>query len=483
MADGVSDPATTGARRAAVDVAVQLAGRLANLALGVVVTLLIVRALGDRGFGQWTTIFAVTQVATAFGDLGLETVAVARAASDRASEPRWLGALVSVRTLLAVPVTAASAVVVVLLASNADMRIAGIVISLTLLLAAVSSLRAVFQLRVRNDITTALTTLNSVLWAGVVIAVVVADGGIVALAIGFTAVWFLTIGVQAAIALRMGSIELGGLGRLRRELLRVGLPVSVAGLLVTAYVRIDQVLVFELAGAREAGLYGSVYRILDQAQFVPIAVMTTLFPMMAAAYPHDLRRVRELTQQAGEYLLMVSLPALAFAIVAATPTVRLLFGDDFAAAGPALPILLGAFVVIALGHLVGSLRIVLELQRRFVVYAALGLLVNVVLNLVLIPPYGFLAAAWVTLATELLVLGLMGLAVTRKLGFHPLLGRVARVVGAATAMGLSLWGLRALGAGLAVLAPAALVTYPALLFGLRALTVEQLRTLRRNPAP
>ncbi|MDQ6751678.1 MAG: flippase [Actinomycetota bacterium] len=478
----MSDPATTGARRATSDVAIQLGGRLANLALGVVVTLLIVRALGDRGFGQWTTIFAVTQVATAFGDLGLETVAVARAAGDRPSEPRWLGALVSVRTILAVPVTAASAVVVVLLASNYDMRLAGIVISLTLLLAVASSLRAVFQLRVRNDITTAVTTLNSVLWAGAVVAVVATDGGIVELAAGFTGVWFVTIGLQAVIALRMGSIHLRDLGPLRRELLRVGLPVSVAGLLVTAYVRIDQVLVFDIAGAREAGLYGAVYRILDQAQFVPIAVMTTLFPMMAAAYPADLPRVRELTQQAGEYLLMVSLPALAFAIVAGTPTITLLFGDDFAAAGPALPILLGAFVVIALGHLVGSLRIVLGLQRRFVAYAALGLVVNLALNFALIPAYGFLAAAWITVGTEILVLGLMGMAVTRELRFRPAAGRLARIIGAATVLGLALWGLQLLGAGLAVLVPAAVLAYPVLLFALRALTVEQIRTLRQRPA-
>jgi hypothetical protein len=42
--------------------------------------------------------------------------------------------------------------------------------------------------------------------------------------------------------------------------------------------------------------------------------------------------------------------------------------------------------------------------------------------------------------------------------------------------------LRRLGAGLAVLVPAALVAYPVLLFAVRALTVEQLRALRRRPA-
>ena len=78
-------------------------GRIGNLALGVVVTLVIVRALGKAGFGEWSTIFAVTQIATNFGELGLPQVAVSRAASDPPRETQWLGALLSLRLALAIP--------------------------------------------------------------------------------------------------------------------------------------------------------------------------------------------------------------------------------------------------------------------------------------------------------------------------------------------------------------------------------------------
>ncbi len=474
----MSEPPAVGARRAAADIAVQLIGRVGNLALGVVVTLTLARALGDRGFGQWATIFAITSVGSAFGDLGLETVAVARAAADRERAGQWIGAAVLVRSILAVPVAAATVLVLFFVADTTAMRVAGAVLSVTLAFGALTSTRAVFQLRMRNDVTIAVLTFNSVVWAAAVIVLAALHAGLVAFAVAFTLSQLASTSLQFLLAMRTGVLQFRETRGLWRELLRVAAPVSIAGLLVTAYVRIDQVIVFEVAGARQAGLYGAAYRILDQSQFVPSAVMTTLLPLMSAAWPANVERIRKLSQTAGELMAMASLGALAVAIALATPLMSLLFGHDFAAAGPALPILLGAFVCIAFGHLIGSLRIVLGLRRHFVTYAAVGLACNVVANLALVPPYGFKAAAWITLGTELLVLGLMGRDVLHTLEYRPRLVPFVRIAAAAAVVGGLAWLGRDMGAPTLVSAGASLIVYPALLFGSGAVRMADLRILR-----
>ena len=53
------------------DIAAQLVLRSANLALGLVTTVVLVRALGDTGFGQWATVLAVLGLAGSFGLIGL----------------------------------------------------------------------------------------------------------------------------------------------------------------------------------------------------------------------------------------------------------------------------------------------------------------------------------------------------------------------------------------------------------------------------
>ena len=282
------------------------------------------------------------------------------------------------------------------------------------------------MLHVRNDLNMVVITFNSLVWTGSAIVLAAEDASIVAFAAAFLGATWATAALQLAFALRAGPIRLRTARPLLRPLTLAGIPVAISGLLILAYARIDQVLVYELAGAREAGLYAAVYRILEQAHFVPLAVATTFLPLVAAAHAVDIARARRMTQLVLDYLAVASLPAVGFALVAAEPLIRLLFGDAFTDAAPALPVLMGAFVVICLGYLSGNLVIVLGLQRRFLGYALLALVFNIALNLVLIPPYGFMAAAWVTLATEVLVVGATTRMVMRELGHTPRLDRVAR---------------------------------------------------------
>jgi O-antigen/teichoic acid export membrane protein len=469
-----------GARRATLDILVQVLGRLGNLALGVVVTLIVVRALGATGFGEWSTIFAVTQIATNFGELGLTQVAIGRAASEPPREADWLGALVSLRVMLAIPATIASLAAILLIAPTQQSRIAGVLIAFVVLVSAPSAATAIFQLRVRNDITIAIMTLNSVLWGAGAIAVSIFSKRIEAFAAVFLAVAVITTCVTVLFAVRLTPVRLASSRRLWRPLMRVGLGVGAAGILVTLYVKLDQVLVFEFAGSRQAGLYGAAYRILDQIQFIPSSVMTTLFPLIASAHPRDLARVRRLLQSAGEYLTMASLPILAFTAVAAHPIMRLLFGRQFDEAAPALPILMGAFVSISFGYLAGNMVVILELQRKFFRYAAVGLVINAVLNIALIPRYGFLAAAWITLVTEVVVMSLTMRSVLRQIEMKPQLARLRQTLVAALAMGALAWLARDLGAPLYALVLLAALSYPALLFSLRVLSVAEVRAVMRK---
>ena len=414
--------------------------------------------------------------------MGLEPTAVRRAAADRGREAEWLGALVTLRLALAVPVTLVSVGAVLLLANDNEMRVAGLLVAGSILLGGPGTLRTVFQLRVRNYVPIAVMTLNSVLWGAVVVAVVATDGGMVAFAVGFLAVACVTNAIQTALSLRAAPVRLRDSRRFWPELARAGIPVGIASLLTVAYGRIDQVIVFQAAGAGDAGLYGAVYRILDSAEFIPIALMTTLFPIIAAAHSVDSDRVRRLFQRSADYLALASLPLLAFSIAAAGPIVRTLFGSEFSDAAPALPVLMGAFVLICFGYLAGNMIIVLELQRRFVRYAILALVVNVALNLALVPPYGFMAAAWVTLGTEALVLTLAMRAVLQRIELAPRLGGIARAALAAATMGAAVYGLREAGAPLGVLAGVAAVLYPLLAIAVGALRPAEIAALVRREA-
>ena len=155
---------TVSARRAATDVAVQVAGRLLNLGLGLAVTLLVVRLLGVDLFGQWSTILAVVQIAGYVADFGLEQVVVRQASTDPDGEARWLGALVVLRVALGVPVFLIAGLILAIIATTDAMLVASAIVVAMSIVITPMGLRAVFQLRTRNGVPVAAMTVQSVLW-------------------------------------------------------------------------------------------------------------------------------------------------------------------------------------------------------------------------------------------------------------------------------------------------------------------------------
>jgi polysaccharide transporter, PST family len=462
------------------DIAGQILLRALNLILGIGVTLLLVRTLGTAGFGRWSVLLAVFGFVSYFGSLGLAQVTVERAAADPDRAPHWFGALVTLRLALMGPVTLLSLAVCLAISDDANMRIAAALVCAELPISVLSALKVVFQLQVRNVVSTMIEVGNGILWAAAVALVALLDGGLVAIAAAFLVVSTISNVAYIVVALRSSPVRFRASRELWPALVRQGLPVGIGGLLTLGYGYVDQVIVFEVAGVRDAGLYGAVYRIYERIQFLPAAIMTTLFPLFVAARDTHPERVRRLFRSAVDYLLLTSLPALAIALAGPTPITRLLFGPDFADAGPALPLLMATFVVVSLGYLTGYLIVAYGLQRRFLAIAIGALVFNVGTNLALVPSYGFMAAAWLTLATEILVMSLSMWIVCSKMGIVPAGDHLGRIVLASAGTGLLAWGLKEAGLPTLAWVAAAGVAYAASVIALGAVRLDELRALVRR---
>jgi len=469
-------------QRAARDILMQVVVRIANLALGVFVTALVVRTLGDAGYGQWSTLFVVLGMVGYLANFGMEGVALREAARSPEQEGEWIGSMMMLRLMVLAPVMLACIGADVLLERSHEMLIAGLILVIAMPFNSISALALLFQLRVDNRVPMVVLTMRSVLWGAAVLIIYTHGGGMIALALAMVITNLMGWVVQAFAVRRLNVGWPRPTRKYIRPLVRVGLPLGISGLLILSYARIDQVIVFALAGSKEAGLYAAVYNLLDQSHFVPISILTTLAPVLAASWPGDRERLLRTARHVAELLAVASFGALAFAAVAAEPVVRLIFGSEFVAAAPAVLPLAATFVFICFGYLNDNILLVLGLQRRRVRIGLVALAVNLAGNFVLVPLFGFMGAAWMTLATEVLVFGWALALVLRALELPiPKLGRIGRTALAAGMLAIILEALSLAGAPLWALVLAACLCYPSLLFGLRSLTLDEaLAVLRRR---
>jgi len=112
---------------------------------------------------------------------------------------------------------------------NASMRLAGLLIALTVLVNAAGSARAVFQLRVRNSINAFLELSNGLLWALAVFAIAALGGGLVEYSAGFLLTLVMSTVAQVVLAARRMPLRLSSTRRHWGALARVGATGGLAG--------------------------------------------------------------------------------------------------------------------------------------------------------------------------------------------------------------------------------------------------------------
>jgi PST family polysaccharide transporter len=171
-----------------------------------------------------------------------------------------------------------------------------------------------------------------------------------------------------------------------------------SGLAEVIYLRIDIVLLERLRGVEEAGIYAVAARLSEVWYMVPVALMGAVFPVLwqrrtdAAAYERSLQ---------GSLDLLCGLALLLAVLVQwlGAPLVELLFGARFAASVPVLQIHIWAGVFVFMRALLSRWLLAEDLLRFSLVTHLAGALLNVALNLLLIPRYGAIGAAAATVAS------------------------------------------------------------------------------------
>jgi len=176
-------------------------------------------------------------------------------------------------------------------------------------------------------------------------------------------------------------------------------PLMFASLAIVVYMKIDEVMLRHLSGPTEVGIYAAAARISEVWYFLPTALAASLLPALLRARERDASNYATRLQQYYD-LSAGAAYALSIPIAFAAPwIVQLAYGAAFAAAGPILAVHIWSSVFVFLGVARGQWLVNERLQRFYLVTVLAGAVVNVGLNLLLIPRWGGLGAAYATVAS------------------------------------------------------------------------------------
>jgi PST family polysaccharide transporter len=188
--------------------------------------------------------------------------------------------------------------------------------------------------------------------------------------------------------------------RLAKKLLHASWPLIFSGIIVMIYIRIDQVMIGEMIGNGGVGVYSAAVRLTEVWYVFPTAICSSLFPLIVNAKKTDEALYYRHLQKLYVLMFWLSLVVAIFISIYAGRLVTFIFGKQYIGATMALSINCWAGIFIFSG-LVSNLWYLIENLSHYALYRhLLGALVNVSLNLVLIPRYGINGAAIATLITQ-----------------------------------------------------------------------------------
>jgi PST family polysaccharide transporter len=184
-----------------------------------------------------------------------------------------------------------------------------------------------------------------------------------------------------------------------KNLVTRSFPLFLSSVAIIIYVRLDVVMLGQMVGQREAGIYSAATKLSEAWYFLPTIIVASLAPAILRMREIDpelyLKRLRTLYFVLSWLAIGVALPVS----LLAPWVVDLLYGPQFKEAGPVLAIHLWASLGVFLGIASGQHLLAEDLQAISFYRTLVGLGTNVVLNVLLIPRYGAIGAAIATVVS------------------------------------------------------------------------------------
>ena len=373
-----------------------------RLLSGLVVGVLVARYLGPEDFGLLNYAMSFVSLFLAFSALGLDNIVVKRLLSERERAPKLLGTAFSMKMVAAIIVLGTVFGATFLSDNTAELSSIILIIASAAVFQSFTVIDFYFQARVQSKYVVFANIISLTITALLKLYFIYVEASLAYFALAFTIDAFI-VAVGLVYFYRSQGQELRQWGfdlEIAKTLLNQSWPLIMAGLVVTVYMKIDQIMIKEMLSAEANGNYAAAVRISETWYFIPMVICTSLFPAIINAKNRADGTYEDRLQSLFNLMVGIALLVAIPITFLSEPIILFLFGESYSQAIDVLTIHIWAGLFVTLG-VASSLWLINENLQKLSFYRSVaGAVVNIVLNFILIPEYGIRGAALTTLFSQ-----------------------------------------------------------------------------------
>lgn len=421
---------------------------LASQAISILILLFYtaytLRYLKADGFGILSLAISITNIFIFFTDPGLGTLMTREVSRDRSLASKYLGNLGIVRIAL-------SALTFAFIAAFANFRgypqetiyVVYIIAIATLLYAFNGLCNSIFQAYEKMEYQSIGNVLNSV---------IMLVGSLYAVQHHFSIVQFAMVTLIANLALLSFSIIVCMLKfplpnlqfdwAFSKATMMEALPFGISGVFMTIYYSVDSIILQSMQGDTVLGWYSASSRLIRYLAILPQIISVTIFPAMARFHLSSKQSLMFISEKYLKYMIVLGIPMGVGTTMLADKIVYTICGPDYTESIPALQILIWSMVFVFAGASLTRLFESANMQRLVTKVTGVGMALNLVLNLALIPFFSYIGSSVAVVLTELTMLLLLTILIYRlgyELPARKILSVILKVIAASIIMGVFIW--------------------------------------------
>lgn len=440
---------------------------------------LIAREIGASGTGKYFFALSFTTVFVVFVDLGLTNVFVREAAKAKEKLTDYLGTILSIKMVLGLLSYVAVFLVINLMGYDIETKHMVYLSGLTMLfdslhLTLYGSLRALGKLKYEAIGIVGTQLLTLVLGTTFLFLHL----PLVFLILAFTIPSAMNVLYVIFVLTKKYQLSLKPHYRRNtaRMLIKIAVPFALAAVFARVYSYIDSILLSKMLGDTAVGLYSIPYKITYAFQFIPLALVAAIYPRFSEYFVSDRKKLADMFVRGMKYLLLIAVPIAVGIGVLAKDIILTLYTAEYLPSVLPLQILIGSLIFSYLSFPVGAFLNACDRQKTQTAIVGIVMLLNICLNILLIPQYGIVGSAIAALLGNVL-LTLFGYCIVPQITHVPhrmLFFSMIKIVCAALIMGGAVY-VASLYVHFIVAILVGGLVYPLGLLAVRGITTQELK--------
>lgn len=376
-----------------------MAEQLLRIISGVFVGIYIARFLGPEEFGVLSYVLAIATFIIAVSRLGMDAILVRELVSHPEKKLALMGTAFWMMFVAAVLCSTIVSAIVWSLGELPAVKVYASIISISAIFASALAVDYCFQSEVRASLSALCKSVTLIFMSVVKLCLIYIQADLVWFVCAFLMdhAVLAVVFFWAAVRQRRAGFVKCFCWNYAKSMLVSAWPLVLGAVSIQIYMRIDQIMIRNMIGLKEVGLYSAAVRIYE-AWAVVIAVLTvSLLPAIVKLKQGGEGIYHKRMAQLFGLVIWMSVGAALFVSITSEHVMVFAFGAEYRASAPVVDIIMWTAVFAAMGSVSARYFNVEKMERKYAARTALAAVLNIILNFLLIPVYGIKGAALSTL--------------------------------------------------------------------------------------